>query len=266
MPSFPRVSSQAVLASCLLALGLFGAAGEPARAQEGASVLDLQSIELQLAIDRRLLSTDVADYRDARNREIGARLHADEVAVRLDDQLVESSAVPMRAARDAATARADLDRAESQVSSALSALTERLRRIALLERLRAQSLGLPEVAKPEEGLAGRWQITLDSGGPVGILELKLSDQVVFGSLHTAEGETVAIRGGREGKDLKLDPVMIVGAPTRIFEGSLNLATGQLEGSWQASDPASGQPLGAGTWTAIRLRGPATEMIQQEDIE
>ncbi len=255
----------------LLAIGLLAVldpsiasaqAGDPPSVQ----VQDPQAVQLQLTIERRLLVSDLAAYREARTREVSARLHADELSARLDDQLTGDSAPPVRAAREAASAREELSEAESRASHALSALTERLRRIALLERLVPGSFGVPEAVKTEEGLAGRWQVALDSSGPLGTLELKLSDQVVFGSLTTPEGDKIAIRGSHEGGDLRLEPLVRVGVPTRVFVGTLDPVSGQLQGSWQETDPATGQPAGAGTWTATRLRDIEIETIQQEDIE
>jgi hypothetical protein len=269
MPLRLRVSFPTIVFVRRLALGLLALLGPGvALAQTGdaPAVLDPQAVQVQLTIERRLLVSDLAAYREARTREVGARLHADELAARLDDQLTGQSAAPVRAAREAATAREELKQAEGRASHALAALTERLRRVALLERLVPGSFGVPEAAKAEEGLAGRWQVALDSLGPLGTLELKLSDPVVFGSLTTPEGLQIAIRGSHDGGDLRLEPVVMVGAPTRVFVGTLDPASGQLQGSWQASDPATGQPAGAGTWTAVRLRDNETETIQQEDIE
>ncbi|HEV7669707.1 MAG TPA: hypothetical protein VGS22_14385 [Thermoanaerobaculia bacterium] len=274
MPRRLPVSPTTILSIGLLAAGLFGVPGvglAPARgqespAQEPPAVVDPQAIAVQVTIERRLLVSDLAAYREARTREVGARLHADELAARLDDQLGGETAQPVRAAREAAEAREELSQAEGRMSHALAALTERLRRIALLERLAPRSFGVPEGVKAEEGLAGRWQVALDSLGPLGTLELQLSDPVVFGSLTTPEGDKVAIRGSHDGNELRLEPVVMVGAPTRTFVGTLDPASGQLQGSWQGSDPATGQPAGAGTWTATRLRDNETETIQQEDIE
>ncbi len=252
----------------ILAIGLLAclAGGELARGQEASVVLDAQGIELQLNVERRLLAGDLTAYREARSREIGARLRADELAARFDEQLGVADAVPLRAAREAATAREELSHAESRAAQALAMITERLRRISQLQRLRPQSFGIPEGVKVEEGLAGRWQVVLDSGGPFGVFELQLAQNVAFGSLRTPEGGNVAIRGSQDGSELRLEPVQIVGAPTRTFVGTLDPASGRLLGSWQGSDPATGQPLGAGTWTATRLPVPQTETIQQEDIE
>lgn len=265
----PRVSFPTIVFVRLLALGLL-ALLEPgvvsAQTGDAPAILDPQSVQLQLTIERRLLASDLAAYREAQTREVGARLHADELAARLDDQLAGESAAPVRAAREAAAAREDLSVAEGRASHALAALTERLRRIALLERLIPGSFGVPEGVKVEEGLAGRWQVALDSLGPLGTLELKLSDGVVFGSLILPDGDKVAIRGSHDGGDLRLEPVVRVGAPTRVFLGTLDPASGQLQGSWQGTDPATGEPAGAGTWTATRLPNSETETIQQEDIE
>ncbi len=252
----------------ILGIGLLVsvAGGGLARGQEASAVIDPQAIELELKLERRLLAGDVTAYRDARTREVGARLRADELAVRFDEQLVAVDAIPLRAAREAAAARDELSHAEGRATQALATITERLRRIAQLQRLRPQSFGVPLGVKAEEGLAGRWQVALDSGGPFGVFELKLAESVVFGSLLMPEGSTIAIRGSHDAPELRLEPVQIVGAPTRTFIGTLDPASGQLEGSWQGSDPATGQPLSAGTWTATRLPAPQTEPIQQEDIE
>lgn len=249
-----------------LAFVVLGAAGRPTEAEVTPPSPDPQAVQLQLTIEKRLLASDLAAYREARTREVGARLHADELSARLDDQLAGDSATPVRSAREAATAREELTEAEGRASHALAALTERLRRIAVLERLMPGSFGVPEAVKTEEGLAGRWQVALDSSEPLGTLDLKLSEQVVFGSLTTPEGDKIGIRGSAEGGDLRLEPVVMVGAPTRVFAGTLDPASGQLQGSWQGSDPATGQSAGAGTWTATRLRTTETETIQQEDIE
>ncbi len=255
----------------ILAIGLLACVtgvvgGSAVHGQEASAVIDPQAIELELNIERRLLAGDVTAYREARRREVGARLRADELAIRFDEQLGAADAVPLRAAREAAAAREELNHAESRAAQALATITERLRRIAQLERLRPQSFGIPEGVKVEEGLAGRWQVALDSGGAFGVFELKLAPDVAFGSLRTPEGGNIAIRGSYDGSELRLEPVRIVGAPTRTFVGTLDPTSGHLQGSWQGSDPATGQPMGAGTWTATRLPAPQTEPIQQEDIE
>lgn len=269
MPLRLRASLPNLATACLWAvLPLLLAPPGAATGQEGEAppVLDRPALEVQLTIERRLLASDLSAYREARAKEMGARLHADEVSARLDDQLAGDSAVPVRAAREAAAARDELDQAQSRTSEALAALLERLRRISLLERLGSASFGVPEGLKPEEGLAGRWQVTLDSQGPLGVLELKLSGPVVFGSLTLPDGGNLAIRGSQEGENLRFEPIVRFGAPTLGLAGTFDPASGRLEGSWQGSDPASGQPSGAGTWTAVRLRDEVTETIQQEDIE
>ncbi|HXU29356.1 MAG TPA: hypothetical protein VN851_02165, partial [Thermoanaerobaculia bacterium] len=223
MPLRLRVSLPTIVFVRRLAVGLLavlGAGFASAQTGDAPAVLDTQAVQLQLTIERRLLVSDLAAYREARTREVGARLHADELAARLDDQLAGESAAPVRAAREAATAREELSEAEGRAGHALAALTERLRRIALLERLIPGSFGVPEAIRTEEGLAGRWQVVLDSAGPLGILELKLSEAVVFGSLTTPEGDKIAIRGSHDGGDLRLEPVVSVGAPTRVFFGTL----------------------------------------------
>ncbi len=269
MPLRPRASLLKIATVCLsglVLLALLGPNAATAQTDEAPMVLDRAALEVQLTIERRLLASDLSAYREARTRSASARLHAEELAARLDDHLAANAAVPVRAAREAVAAREELAQAENRTSQALAALVERLRRVALLERLSPASFGVPEGIKAEEGLAGRWQVALDSLGPLGTLELKLSGPVVFGSLTTPDGANVAIRGSHDGTDLRLEPIVIVGAPTRELVGSLDPAGGQLFGSWQESDPATGQPAGAGTWTAVRIRDDVTETIQQEDIE
>ena len=269
MPLRPRASLLKIATVCLpglVLLALLGPNAATAQTDDAPRVLDRAALEVQLTIERRLLASDRSAYREARTREVGVRLRADELSARLDDQLAADAAVPVRAAREAAAAREEMAQAENRTSQALAALLERLRRVALLERLSPASFGVPEGIKTEEGLAGRWLVGLDSLGPLGVLELKLSGPVVFGSLVTPEGPPVAIRGSHDGGDLRLEPIVRVGAPTLGIAGTLDPASGQLQGSWQGSDPASGQPAGAGTWTAVRQRDDITETIQQEDIE
>lgn len=269
MPLCPRASFSKIVSVCrpvLVLLALFRPHVATAQAGEAPPVLDRPALVVQLTIERRLLASDLSAYREARTREVGVRLRAEEVSARLDDQLATDSAVPVRAARETAAAREELSQAESRTSQALAALLERLRRVALLERLNPTSFGVPEGIKAEEGLAGRWLVGLDSQGPLGVLELKLSGPVVFGSLVTPEGVDIAIRGSHDGGDLRLEPIVRVGAPTLGLAGTLDPASGQLQGSWQGTDPATGEPAGAGTWTAVRQRDDVTETIQQEDIE
>lgn len=269
MPLRPRATLPKTVTVSLRAFALLALLRPCAAAAQGGDappVLDRPALEVQLTIERRLLASDLSAYREARAKEMGARLHADEVSAKLDDQLAGDSAVPVRAAREAAAARDELIQVEGRTSQALATLLERLRRVALLERLNPASFGVPEGIKAEEGLAGRWQVLLDSQGPLGLLELKLSGPVAFGSLTLPEGGNVAIRGSHEGSDLRLEPIVRFGTPTLAIVGTLDPASGQLQGSWQGSDPATGQPAGAGTWTAVRLRDDVPETIQQEDIE
>ncbi len=266
MPTRRLVRS--AVSALIVALAVPAFAPSVARAEEGAEpTFDRARIEVELVLERRLLEGDLTAYREARTQEVGARLRVDELSARLDDQLAQGGATPpVRAAREAAEAREDLDRAAARTTRALDAVLDRLRRIAGLARMAPAAFGVPEAVKTEEGLAGRWRLVLDSVGPLGTAELEIADAVVFGTLTLPDGTRVAIRGSHQGNDLQLEPVAIVGSPTRSLSGGFDRASGQLQGSWQAIDPATGRGTGAGTWTGTRVPADETETIQQEDIE
>ena len=261
-PLRPRAAALALL----LALGLSGVAARAAGAEEAPADPEGQRAAARLALDldRQLLSGDAEAYREARARAVGARLRADEIAVRLDEQLAATpiGAGAEKAAQEAVAAREELGAAEAREDRALAALEERLRRIDLLDR----RLAGPETARADradDSVAGRWRLLIDPGTLLGILDLTVAGDVVTGSLQPlAATPPVAVRGSLANGTIRFEPIAAEGASPRSFTGEIEPKTGRLLGSWQDHDAETGQPTSAGTWSAERLRG---DDIEQEDI-
>lgn len=253
-----RLSSLALLAS-LAVLVLAGTIGiarawqeqeAPAPAPLPADAAYRTQVQTQLRLERSLLALDLASYREARDREVGARARVTEVAGRLDQALggdevalgnIEALHDELSAARETASTAAQ------RVEERLVRLQERLRRIGFLEG--ETGARAPQRSDP---VSGRWRVRILPQNATGTFNLRLNGTVVTGS-YTLDGiSSGSFRGTFTGNNLRLERVDQRRGFDSVFVGTVG--TGQINGIWLLNDLVTGGPS-RGDWTATRENGP-----------
>ncbi len=222
----------------------------------------LPSVITQIDVERRLLDQDLESYEAARALEIQRRARVEELSQEIDTLL----AGPSPTLSDLAEAQASLDAATlaaeqtaEQVDELRRSLTERLRRIALLEDdLRILSRADPGARSP---ISGTWEVDyqpagLTTGSP-GVFELDVDGSVVEGSYRFGEARSGAIRGTYGGSTLQLELLDSTRGLDAIFQGRYDPAEGTLRGFWQPTELGAGEP-GGGSWSARK--------VDDEDID
>jgi hypothetical protein len=256
----PRLSSLALLVLLVLA-GTIGAAWAwqeqeqqetpaPAPAPAPTDAAYRAQVQTQLRLERSLLALDLASYREARDRETGARARVTEVAVRMDQALggdavalgnIEALHDELSGAREAAGTAAQ------RVEERLVRLQERLRRIGFLEG----ETGTRAPQRPDP-VSGRWRIRILPQNATGTFNLRLSGTVVSGSYALDGISSGSLRGTFTGNTLRLERVDQQRGFDSVFVGTVG--AGQISGTWLLNDLATGGPS-RGDWTAIRENGP-----------
>ncbi len=234
---------------CLLITLLTATLASVAPAQESAATRNAASaqIETDLRLERKLLSLDLAAYREARALEIRTRDQLTTVTGRLDQALTGSSmslgtleGVHMELSSARAASQIAADRVEWQIQR----LEDRLRRIGFLEG----EAGRP--GTPTDPVSGTWQVTVRPQNQAGTWELTLNGTLVSGTYRMNGGAAGSFRGTYTDNRLRLERVDAARGFDSVFLGSVNPATGGMSGSWTAQDLASGQPA-QGDWSAVR---------------
>lgn len=242
------------LFSCLL-LTLLAAAFAPAQETaitRSAATPERAQIETDLRLERKLLSLDLAAYREARALEVRTRDQLTTVTGRLDQALAASSValgtlegVHMELSSARAASQIAADRVEWQIQR----LEDRLRRIGFLEG----EAGRP--GTPTDPVSGTWQVTIRPQNQAGTWDLTLNGTLVSGTYRMSGGggggaAAGSFRGTYTDNRLRLERVDATRGFDSVFLGSVDPASGRLSGSWTAQDLASGQPA-QGDWSAVR---------------
>lgn len=226
-------------------------------AQESAATRNAASPEMaqiatDLRLERKLLSLDLAAYREARALEVRTRDQLTTVTGRLDQALTGSSmslgtleGVHMELSSARAASQIAADRVEWQIQR----LEDRLRRIGFLEG----EAGRP--GTPTDPVSGTWQVAIRPQNQAGTWELTLNGTLVSGTYRMSGGggggaAAGSFRGTYTDNRLRLERVDATRGFDSVFLGSVNPATGAMSGSWTAQDLASGQPA-QGDWSAVR---------------
>ncbi|HWM91914.1 MAG TPA: hypothetical protein VN493_14200 [Thermoanaerobaculia bacterium] len=241
------------LLACLMLVLAAALAPDQASAQETAGSAAAQ-IETDLRLERKLLSLDLAAYREARTVEQRTRDQVTQVAARLDQALAGSSlalgnleAVHLELSSARAAAQIAADRVEWQ----LQRLEDRLRRIGFLEG----ESGRP--GPSSDLISGTWRVTVQPQSQAGTWELTLNGTLVTGSYRMNGGASGSFRGTYTDNRLRLERVDSTRGFDSVYLGSVDPATGRLSGVWTANDLASGQPA-RGDWTATRNGASETQ--------
>ena len=236
------------LLACLVSLVCLAA---PAAAQSptdagGRSPASVQ-IDTDLRLERKLLSLDLAAYREARTVEQRAWELRTQVAGRLDQALAGASmslGTLEGLHLEHASAKAATQIAADRVEWQLQRIQDRLRRIGFLEG----ELGQPAPAR--DPVSGVWQVSILPQNQTGTFQIDVNGTLVTGSYTLSGGVSGSFRGTYSENRLRLERIDSRRGFDSVFLGSVDPATGRLGGSWTANDLASGQPA-SGTWSAIR---------------
>jgi hypothetical protein len=241
----PAVWLLACLALSFLAVAL--APAQETATTRNAATPAMAQIETDLRLERKLLSLDLAAYREARALEMRTRDQLTTVTGRLDQALTGTSmalgtleGIHMELSSARAASQIAADRVEWQIQR----LEDRLRRIGFLEG----EAGRP--GTPTDPVSGTWRVTVRPQNQTGTWELALNGTLVTGSYRMSGGAAGSFRGTYTDNRLRLERVDATRGFDSVFLGSVDPATGRLSGSWTAQDLASGQPA-QGDWSAVR---------------
>ena len=247
----PAVWLLACLALTFLVVAL--APAQETATTRSAATPAMAQIETDLRLERKLLSLDLAAYREARALEVRTRDQLTMVTGRLDQALTGTSmslgtleGVHMELSSARAASQIAADRVEWQIQR----IEDRLRRIGFLEG----EAGRP--VTPTDPVSGTWRVTVQPRNQAGTWELTLNGTLVAGSYRMDGGAAGSFRGTYTDNRLRLERVDANRGFDSVYLGSVDPATGRLSGSWTAQDLASGQPA-QGDWSAVR-NGAGTE--------
>jgi len=213
-----------------------------AAAQSGTRIQDIE-----LSVERRLLTLDLASYRQLRVREEAIQVKLSDAMARLDRALagdtVTLAALDVlddEVAADRAATRIAAERVDRQVER----ISERLRRIAVLGDS-ARAVGDP--------ITGRWRVLVGPGNLGGTFDLHLDGTSVTGRYRMEDGSTGSLRGTYVGGVITVGRIDAQGGTDRTFTGAVDEPTGSVSGLWQARDLATNQAV-TGGWSGARSRG------------
>jgi len=208
------------------------------------------AVEAQLAVERRLLTRDLAAHADARSRQQAARGRLEGVSAQLDELLrgAEGSltlASFERVQADIAAAQEGQRAADERLEDVRRRLGERLRRIAALQ----EELGTgPRVPDP---LSGRWRVRVMPQNVSGIFELRLDGTLVSGKYQLENGLAGSLRGTFVDNAVRLERIDAQNGFDTTFLGAVDGALGRISGTWHANELAAGAPA-SGQWAGVRI--------------
>jgi hypothetical protein len=226
------------------------AAGAQAPATDGAA--QSASVQTALRLENSLLSLDLVNYTELRERARRAQQGVNEVLARLD-QALAGDAVSLGSLE---TLQTDLDASraasritEDRLSGQLERIQERLRRIGLLQG------GGAIAQRPADPITGRWRVAIapptTPQNAMATYDLRLNGTVVSGTYQVDGGSSGSFRGTFSGGSLRMERVDASGGFDSVWEGTVG--NGRIEGTWTSNQLATGQP-NRGNWTAVREGG------------
>lgn len=208
------------------------------------------AVEAQLAVERRLLTRDLAAHADARSRQQAARGRLEGALSQVDELLRGSEAGLTlagfeRVQADVSAAQEALRGADERLEEVRRRVGERLRRIAALQ----EELGTgPRVPDP---LSGRWRVRVAPQNVDGVMELKLDGTLVTGKYQMGNGSAGSLRGTFVDNVVHLERIDARTGYDSTFMGLVDSVGGRISGTWQANELAAGAPANGG-WTAVRI--------------
>ncbi len=241
---------RASIESAVLLALIVGAGGAQARDPV------VESLRVQMEVERRLLASDVASVE--RVQELLRA--ATERMVRLGDDLVRAQREGEEPAVLNARA-ADLRKSEGEVLD-LVAQAQQLRatiaaRRDYLEQVAAEIRRLEEGAgTSQDELSGRWLVSIEPGALKGTFDLRLDGTVLSGLYQLSGGWRGSLRGTFIGGTVRLERIDAQLGFVATYTGRLVTRGSEkrLEGTWEATNLAGGMPV-SGTWVGQREAKP-----------
>ncbi len=238
----------AATAACLLILLApgTGSAQDAAPANTAAQV--------QLRLERSLLSLDLVGYNEARDRARRTQQGVTDVIARIDQAMAGASVSlgaleTLQDSLDAAQAASRIS--EERLSAQLGKIQERLRRIGLLEGNPAST------QRASDPVTGRWRVSVLPQKATATFNLRLNGTVVTGtyqvdgSIGGNGGIGGSFRGTYTAGAVRLERIDAAGGFDSVWEGVVG--PDLITGTWMANQLATGQ-ANRGDWTAVREGG------------
>lgn len=205
----------------------------------------------ELRLERQLLSLDLLNYNEVRERERRAMLQLTTVLGRMDEAMAGDSLTLgdlETLHNELSVAREAVRTAEGRLEAQLERLQERMRRIGLLEAEAAGSGGVRQL----DPVTGRWRLTILPQNATATFDLRLSGTVVSGTYQVDGGTGGSLRGTYSAGNLRLERVDAQGGFDSVWVGVVG--ENRISGTWQSNELVTGQPT-RGDWTALRESGP-----------
>jgi len=204
-------------------------------------------VQVELQLERKLLTLDLVGYREARTREQTARGQVDEAMQKLDQALAGDSLAlgTLEGLYDALSgARAAAQIAAQRVDWQVQRLGDRMRRISFLE---GEAGGARQARS--DSIAGRWRVLILPQKATGIFDLHVDGTVVSGT-YVVGADKGSLRGFFVDRNLRLERIDAKGGFDSVFLATFDPAAQTISGQWTANELASGQPT-RGDWSAAR---------------
>jgi hypothetical protein len=221
-----------------------------ATAASSTEVLDV--LETSLALETRLLESELARYSQVRGREMRAVRELQRLSRRADQELSNRER-PYERLRELET---QLAAARERAYSATSEAAELRRHLyARMERLAELQEQIEQERKKTldefSYLSGFWRIEILPQEDFGLLLLEVEGTLVTGTYRLSDGSKGSIQGTVADNRLDLERIDSRTGSDSTLRGEFDLETGELHGSWHRKDVAGGTPV-TGDWTARKL--------------
>jgi len=212
-----------------------------------------QNLREQLKIQQALLDGETIQLEESQSRLQEAWVRVERESADLLRAQRQGESLESLQLRDE-----DLRQAESELLMHLFAI-QRLRRSMLASRAviaatEEEIRRLNErVGSDEDPLTGTWRLVMEPGGQEGFAFLRLEGTLVQGTYQLSGDWAGSLRGTYVSRKVRLERIDSQIGFAAILHGRLQQRgdTALLQGSWEATQLASGMPSG-GTWVAERV--------------
>ncbi len=219
------------------------------------------SLETAFTVEARLLDEAVVEYGRARGQERSALAELSRLG-----QLVDATLADPNSALDDLTAlETDLAVARERVCArSLETAQLRQRMYGRMERLATLARELQQrgelTGASERSIDGLWQLEAQPIDLYGLVNLRLEGAQVSGPYRLSNGRRGSVRGTLAGSRLELELVDSELGVVANVVAQADLATGRIEGTWQALELAAGRAA-TGRWTARRISSEAAADLE-----
>jgi hypothetical protein len=211
-----------------------------------------EGLREQVRIYQAMVQRDVQELEEQRARLQEAWVRVERGAADLVAAQDQGESLDSLSLRDE-----DLRKAESELMMELFA-GQRLRRSLLQSQAMIETTEIEvqrlegEVGPSEDPITGTWRLVLEPGGQEGVMSLRLDGTLVQGTYRLSGDWSGSLRGTFVAGKVRLERVDAQLGFAAIMYGRLSERgpVPRMEGSWEATQLASGLPSG-GNWVAER---------------